>query len=109
MIKSHTAYGKCKDLTKRAQSDKVLRGKDFKIASNSKFDGDQRRLASIIFVFFDKKSRGSDVSMLANKAAIKSMPKQQLEDELDKPFVRKFKRRRCIYNLKTIFGVLICN
>ena len=103
------AYGKCKDLTKRAQSDKVLRGKAFKIAGNPKYDGDQRRLASIIFVFFDKKSRGSDVSMLANKAAIKSMPKQQLEDELDKPFVRKFKRRRCIYNLKTIFRVLICN
>ena len=30
------AYGKCKDLTKRAQSDKILRGKAFKIASNPK-------------------------------------------------------------------------
>ena len=103
------AYGKCKDLTKRAESDKVLRGKDFKIASNSEYDGDQKRLASIIFVFFDEKSRGSDVSMLTNKAAIKSMPKQQLEDELHKSIVRTFKRRRGIHNLKTIFGVLICS
>ena len=84
------AYGKCKDLTKRAQSDKVLRGKAFKIASNPKYDGDQRGLASIVFRFFDKKSGGSDVSMLANKAAIKSMPKQQLKDELHKAIVRKF-------------------
>ena len=32
------AYGKYKDLTKRIQSDKVLRDKDFKIASNLKYD-----------------------------------------------------------------------
>ena len=30
------AYGKFKDLTKRTESDKVLRGKAFKIASNPK-------------------------------------------------------------------------
>ena len=50
------AYCKCQDLTKRAQSDKVLRGKACKIESNSKYDGDQRGLASIVFRFFDKKS-----------------------------------------------------
>ena len=32
--------------------------------------------------------------MLANKAAIKSMPKQQLKDELHKPIVREFNRRK---------------
>ena len=31
-------YGKYKDLTKRIQSDKVLRDKTFKIASNPKYD-----------------------------------------------------------------------
>ena len=32
------AYDKYKDLTKRTQSDKVLRDKSFEIASNSRFD-----------------------------------------------------------------------
>ena len=33
------AYGKSKDLTKRTQSDKVLKDKAFKIASDSKYNG----------------------------------------------------------------------
>ena len=39
------AYGEYKDLTKRTQSDKVLRDKAFEIASNPKYDGYQRGLA----------------------------------------------------------------
>ena len=35
------AYGKSKDLAKRAQSDKFLRDKAFKIASDPKYDGYQ--------------------------------------------------------------------
>ena len=53
------AYGKSKDLAKRTQSDKVLRDKAFKIASDPKYDGCQRGLASMIYKFFDKKSSGS--------------------------------------------------
>ena len=49
------AYGKSKDLAKRAQSDKVLRDKAFKIASGQKYDGYQRGLASMVYKFFDKK------------------------------------------------------
>ena len=41
------AYGKAKDLL-RSQSDKVLRDKAFKIASDSKYDGYQRGLASMV-------------------------------------------------------------
>ena len=36
------AYGKSKDLAKRTQSDKVLRDKAFKIASDLKYGGYQR-------------------------------------------------------------------
>ena len=50
------AYGKSKDLAKRTESDKVLRDKAFKIASDPKYDGYQRGLASMIYRFFDKKS-----------------------------------------------------
>ena len=32
------AYGKTKDLVKRIQSDKVLKGKAFKISSDPKYD-----------------------------------------------------------------------
>ena len=49
------AYGKYKDLTKRTKSGRVLRDKDFKFASNPKYDGYQRGLASMVNNFFDKK------------------------------------------------------
>ena len=74
------AYGKSKDLAKRTQSDKVLRDKAFKIASNPKCDGYQRGLASMVYNFFDKKSSGSGI---ANK------PNYQMANELHKPIIRK--------------------
>ena len=70
-------YVKYKDLTKRTQSDKVLRDTAFKIESNPKHDGYQRGLLSVIYRFFDKKSTGSGVN-------------QQLANELHKPIIRKF-------------------
>ena len=56
------AYGKSKDLAKRTQSDKVLRDKSFKIGSDPKYGGYQRRLASMVYKFFDKKFSGSRVN-----------------------------------------------
>ena len=50
------AYGDFKDLTKRTATDKVLRDKAFKIANYQKYDGYQRGLASMVYMFFDKKS-----------------------------------------------------
>ena len=54
-------YGKSKELAKRTQSDKVLRDKAFKNASDPKYDGYQRRLASMVYKLFDKKSSGSGI------------------------------------------------
>ena len=42
------AYGKYKDLTKRKESDKVLRYKAFKIANNPKYNGHETDLASMV-------------------------------------------------------------
>ena len=42
------AYGKSKDLVRRTPSDKVLRDKAVKIASDPKYDGYQRGLASMV-------------------------------------------------------------
>ena len=76
------AYGDFKDLAKRTAADKVLRNKAFKIASDQKYDGYQRGLASMVYKLFDKKSQGSGAAN--NKENI------QLADELHKPIIRKF-------------------
>ena len=47
------AQGNFKDLARRTASDKVLRDKAFKIAKNPKYDGYQRRLASMVYKFSD--------------------------------------------------------
>ena len=60
------AYGKAKDLVRRTQSDKVLRDKAFKIASDLKYDSYQRGLASTVYKFFDKKSSGSGITYEPN-------------------------------------------
>ena len=57
------AYRDFKDLARRTTSDKVLRDKAFNIAINSKYDGYQRGLASIVYKFFDKNSKGSGVNL----------------------------------------------
>ena len=49
------AYQKSKDLAKRTQSDKVFRDKGFKVTSDTKYDGHQRGLASVVYKHFDKK------------------------------------------------------
>ena len=79
------AYGKSKDLIKRTQSDKFLRDKAFKIASDPKYDGHQIGLASMVYKFFDKESSGSSVA---------TEPNYQLANELRKQIIRNFKRRK---------------
>ena len=91
------AYGRSKDLVKKTQSDKVLNDKAFKIASNPSYDGYQRGLASMVCKFFDKKSKGSGI---ANE------PNYQLANELHKPIIKKFKKKK-VYSLSrdNIWGV----
>ena len=84
-------YGKAKDLVKRTQSDKVLKDKKFKIASNPKYDGYQRGLASMVYKFFDKKSEGSGII---------NEPNYQLANEPHKPIIRKFKKRKVYSNFR---------
>ena len=74
------AYGKYKDLTNRTESDNFLWDQVFKVPSNLKDDGYERGLTSVVYKFFDKKSKGS---------GIKSMSNHQLENELHKTIVKK--------------------
>ena len=95
-----TAYSNSRDLAERTQSDKVLKDKAFEIPNNPKYDGYQRGLASMVYKFFDKKSKGSGI-----KNEIKG--NQLLVNELHKPIIRKFKKGRCILRLEIISGALI--
>ena len=82
-------------MNKWIQSDKVLRDKAFEIASNPKYDGNQRGPASMLYKFFDKKSSGSGV-----------ISNQQLATELHKPIIRNFKTRKVYSSFKdNIWGV----
>ena len=96
------AYSKSKDLKKRTQSYKVLRDKAFKIASDPKYDGYQRGLASMVYKFFDKKSSGSGV---VTKSATE--PNYQPANELHRQITRKFKRRKVYSSFRDNIWVLI--
>ena len=90
------AYGGFKDLGRRKDSDKVLRGKAFNIAKYQKHDEYHRGFASMLYKIFDKKSAsGSGFTALANKSAIKNKITQnkQLTKELHKPVIKGNKRR----------------
>ena len=84
-----SAYADHKDLINRTEADKVLRDKAYDIASNPKYDGYQRGLASVVHKFFDKKSIGSGIA----SSSI-------LADERHKPIIRKFNKRKVYSQFK---------
>ena len=81
------AYRNFKDLARRTVSDKLVRVKTFNLAKNPKYDKYQRGLASMVYKLFAEKSKGS---------GFKSVMKQneQLAEELHKPIIIKFKKRK---------------
>ena len=90
-------YGKSKDLADRTQSDKVLRDKEFKIASDPKYDNYQRVLVSMVYNFFAKKS---------SKSGVDAEPNYQLANELYRQVIRKFKRQKVYSSFRNnIWGV----
>ena len=84
------AYGDFKDLAKRTAADKVLRDKASKIASDQKYDGYQRGLASMVYKFFDKMSQGSGHPLSSASQLATNKENIQFVDELHKPITRKF-------------------
>ena len=96
------ACGDFKDLAKRTAADKVLRDKAFKIASDKKYDGYQRGLASMVYKFFDKKSQESGRPLSSASQLATNKENIQLAGELHKPITIKFKKS--IVHLETILG-----
>ena len=116
-----SAYADHKDLINRTEADKVLRDKAYDIASNPKYDGYQRGLASMVYKIFDKKSTAgptAEPSALARSSLertgsgfkkLKNTAKPSssiLADERHKPIIRKFNKRK-VYSLfkDNIWGV----
>ena len=85
-------YSDSKDLTKRTVPDKILKNKAFDIAKDSQYDGYQRGLASMVYKFFDKKSEGSGVKRIPQN--------EHLANELHKPVIRKFEKRKVYLTFK---------
>ena len=84
------AYSYSKDLIKRTAADKILRNRAFNIDKDPKYDGYQRGLASMVYKFFDKKSKGSGAKHVNTKLTPQN---QQLAKELHKLIIKKFEKR----------------
>ena len=84
-----SAYADNKDLINRTKADKVLKDKAYNIASNPKYDGYQKGLASMVYKCFDKTSTGSGTAK--STAEPSSLI---LADELHKPLIKKFNKRK---------------
>ena len=90
------AYADNKDLLNRTGADKSLRGKAYTIASNPQYDGYQRGLASMVYKFFDTKASSPD------RKTVRSGVNEniKLANELHKPIIRKFNKRKVYSSFK---------
>ena len=79
-------YGDFKDLNRRTLAE-VLRDKAFNIAKDPKYDGYQRRHASMVYKCFDKKTYGSGIKK-------ENISNKELVEGLNKPIIGKFNKRK---------------
>ena len=92
------AHSDSKYFTKRTVADKILKNRAFDIAKDPKYDGYQRGLASMVYKFFDSKVSGSGAKLIPEN--------EQLANELHKPIIRKFEKRKVYSTFKdNIWGV----
>ena len=80
-----------KDLINRTKADKVLKDKAYNTATNPEYDGYQRGLTSMVYKFLNKKSMGS--GFVKDSSLI-------LADELHKPVIKKFNKRKVYSQFK---------
>ena len=115
-FKHDAAYAKYKDVENRLISDQKLRNSAYDIASNPKYDGYQRGLASMVYTFFDSKVAPLDKKIMPGKGNAKHTAKPSslertgnnkiLAEELDKPVIKKFNKRKVYSQFKdNIWGV----
>ena len=96
-----SAYAKYKDRANRRQSGFVLKNKALKIAVDPRVNGYQRGLASMVYKFFNERTKGSGINNEGNL-----LVNSQLAEELHKPIIKNFKRRKVYSSFKdNIWGV----
>ena len=79
------------ELDKTCFAHEILKNKAFNIAKDRKYDEYQEGLASMVYKFFDKKSVESGAKHVNTKLTPQN---QQLAEELHKPIIKKFKKRK---------------
>ena len=87
------ACGNFKDLARRTSSNNILRDKAFNITKNPNYDGYQIGLTSMAYKFLDKKSAGGGVNIPLEF-------NEKLAEELLKPIIRKFAKRKVYSGFK---------
>ena len=72
----------------RRAFNEIFHDRAFNFAKNPKYNGYQKGIASMFYKFFDENS--------ASDGSVKNenMPDQQLAEELHKPIIRKFEKRK---------------
>ena len=100
-FKHDSAFAKYKDRANRRQSHIVLKNKAFKIAADPKVNGYQRGLPFMVYTFFNERTKGSGINNHGNL-----LVNPQLAEELHKPIIKNFKRRKVYSSFKdNIWGV----
>ena len=79
----------------RKQSDIVLKNKALKIATDPRVNGYQRGLASMVYNFFNERTKRSRINLQAN-----SLNNEILAEELHKPIIKNFQRRKVYSSFK---------
>ena len=97
-----SVYAKYKDRLNRKKNYIVLNSRALKIALDPKVSGYQRRLASMVYKFFNERTKGSKIesSNIFLKYDKKSDENKKLAEELHKPIIRKFKKRKVYSSFK---------
>ena len=115
-FKHDAAYAKYKDVENRLISDQKLRNSAYDIASNPKYDGYQRGLASMGYKCFDLKVAPLDKRTMSSKGNAKHTAKpsslkrtennKTLTKESHKPVIKKFNKRKVYSQFRdNIWGV----
>ena len=83
-------------------TDIVLKNKALKITTDSRVNGYQRGLASMVYKFFNERTKGSGINLQAN-----SLNNEILAEKLHQTIIKNFKRRKVYSSFKDNTGVLI--
>ena len=102
-FKHDAAYAKYKDVENRLILAQKLRNSAYDIASNPKYDGYQRGLASMVYKFFDSKVAPLDKKTVSDKGIKNNII---LAEELHKAVIKKFNKRKVYSQFRdNIWGV----